>query len=471
MLSRYSVPSLLFILFLVLLSLVGIVLTGKELWAFLPLAVYLFFLGFANYQWVYGVVLLSIPLSVDTNILDESVSVSAPAEPMLVLLMLMFFMKSLLNPQKDVSFWKHPLTAWIILSWIWTLVCTLFSTHILVSLKATIMKTWTITVFYFVTYYVLKKWKHLPNIWVLYILPLIFVVIYALIRHLEKGLTFHWSSYVMYPFYKNHVNYGTAVAAVLPFVMIGITVRHWIRWVCLALFLLFCVAVLFTYTRATYVATLLLPVIILIYYLKMVRLWVSVLLISMILLTGYLLYDNNYLMFAHGDKYTEWHKNSFEKQINATTKLKDVSSVERLYRWIAAYNMIKERPVTGFGAGTFVFEYKGYTNAFFRTEVSTNLENSGLHSQFISAFVEGGLLGGILFVGLVVIALFHSQRIFTQSLKRKKMWVLATSCSFIILLIHLLINDLLEVDEIASLFYINLAALVYLDISKKENNS
>lgn len=466
MLSRYSFPSLLFILLLFLLALAGTLLTEKEAWAFLPLAVYVFFLGFANYQWIYAVVILSIPLSVDTHVLNESVSISAPAEPMLVLLMLMFFTKSLLNPQKDISLWKHPLTAWIIFSWMWTLVCTLFSTHILVSLKATIMKTWTITVFYFVTYYILKKWKHLPNVWVLYVLPLIFVVIYALIRHMEKGFTFHWSSYVMYPFYKNHVNYGTAVAAVLPFVIVGIFIRHWIRWICLVLFLLFCVAILFSYTRATYVATLLLPVIILIYYLKMVRMGVSLLLISVVLLTDYLLYDNNYLMFAHGDKYTEWHKNSFEKQINATTRLKDVSSVERLYRWIAAYNMIQERPVTGFGAGTFVFEYKGYTNAFFRTEVSSNLENSGLHSQFISAFVEGGLLGGVLFVGLVVSALFHSQRIFNQAQKIKKMWVLATSCSLIILLIHLLINDLLEVDEIGSLFYINLAALAYMDIHK-----
>ncbi len=468
MLNRYSFANLLFILLLFLIALAGTLITGKEVWAFLPLAVYVFFLGFANYQWIYAVVILSIPLSVDTHALDESVSISAPAEPMLVLLMLMFFMKSLLNPQKDISLWKHPLTVWIILSWVWTLVCTLYSTHILVSLKATIMKTWTITVFYFVTYYILKKWKHLPSVWVLYLLPLVFVVIYALIRHMEKGFTFHWSSYVMYPFYKNHVNYGTAVAAVLPFVIVGIFIRHWTRWICLVLFLLFCVAILFSYTRATYIAILLLPVVILIYYLKIVRLGVSVLLISMGLLTGYLLYDNNYLMFAHGDKYTEWHKNSFEKQINATTRLKDVSSVERLYRWIAAYNMIQERPVTGFGAGTFVFEYKGYTNAFFRTEVSSNLENSGLHSQFISAFVEGGLLGGVLFVGLVVSALFHSQRIFNQAQKIKKMWVLATGCSLIILLIHLLINDLLEVDEIGSLFYINLAALVYIDIHKKE---
>lgn len=468
MLRHYSFPSLLLTIFLSLLALAGILLTGKEVWAFLPLAVYIFFLGFANYQWIYAVVILSIPLSVDIDILNESVNISVPAEPMLVLLMLMFLIKSLFNPQEDVSLWKHPLTTWIMLSWIWTLVCTLFSTHILVSLKATIMKTWTITVFYFVTYYILQRWKHLPNIWALYIIPLIFVVIYALIRHMEKGFTFHWSSYVMYPFYKNHVNYGTAVAAILPFVMIGITARHWIRWVCLVLFLLFCTAILFTYTRATYIATLLLPIIILVYYLRMVRIAVSALLVSMILLAGYLLYDNNYLMFAHGDRYTEWHKNSFEKQITATTKLKDVSSVERLYRWIAAYNMIKERPVTGFGAGTFVFEYKGYTNAFFRTEVSSNIENSGLHSQFISAFVEGGLLGGVLFIGLVVSALFHSQKIFIQVRKRKKMWVLATSCSFIILLIHLLINDLLEVDEIGSLFYINLAALVYMDIHKEE---
>lgn len=464
MFKFHSLSGLVFTLFLFLIALIGILLTGKEIWAFLPLAAYLFLLGLANYQWLYAIVILSIPLSVDVYMMDESISISVPAEPMLVLLMGMFFLKSLLNPQKDTVFWTHPLTTWIVLSWLWTVVCTLFSTHILVSLKATIMKTWTITIFYVVTYYILKKWECLPNIWLLYIIPLVFVVLYALIRHYEKGFTFHWSSRVMSPFYKNHVNYGTAVAALLPFVIAGITIRSWIRWLYLLLFILFCTAIVFTYTRATYIAILLLPVVILAYYMRVVRIGVFILLVGTTLLIGYLLYDNNYLRFAHGDKYTEWHKNSFEKQLSATAKLKDVSSVERLYRWIAAYNMIEERPITGFGAGTFIFEYKGYTNAFFRTEVSSNIENSGLHSQFIGAFVEGGLLGGILFLGLVISALFYSQKIFVRSQKRTKIWVLATGCSFVILLVHLLINDLLEVDEIASLFYINLAALAYMDI-------
>ncbi|MCS7027994.1 MAG: O-antigen ligase family protein [Bacteroidia bacterium] len=448
------------------IAILGILWTRQEAWAFLPLAFHVFLLGLTNYQWTYAVVILSIPLSVDVFILDETISISVPAEPILVLLMFMFFVKSLLNPQADLALWSHPITNWIIVGWIWTLVCTLFSTHILVSVKATIMKTWTITVFFFVTYYVLKKWKQLPNIWLLYIIPLTFVVIYALFRHFQKGLTFYWSSFVMSPFYKNHVNYGTAVAAVLPFLLVGIFARSWIRWICLTLFILFCTAVVFTYTRATYIAVLLLPVTILLYYLRLIRISVWLVLIAATFLTTYLLYDNNYLSFAHGEKYTEWHKNSFQKQISATIKLKDVSSVERLYRWIAAYNMIQDRPVVGFGAGTFIFEYKGYTNAFFRTEVSSNIENSGLHSQFIGAFVEGGIIGGILFIGLVITALFRSQKIFQKASKTKKLWALATGCSLIILLLHLLINDLLEVDEIGSLFYINLAALVYLDIHK-----
>ncbi|MDW8346550.1 MAG: O-antigen ligase family protein [Bacteroidia bacterium] len=466
MLNWYSKTTFWLNIFVFVTAIVGILWTGEELWAFLPLAACISFLGLTNYQWVYATVILSIPLSVDRLMLDETVSLSLPSEPILVLLMLMIFVKFVLNPQVDRALWLHPITHWIVWGWIWTLICTVFSTHVLVSLKATIMKTWTITVFFFATYYVLKKWRNVPNIWLLYITPLIFVVIYALVRHLERGLTFYWSSFVMSPFYKNHVNYGAAVAAVLPFILVSIFSRSWVRWVSLIVFLLFFTAILFTYTRATYIAILFLPTTILAYYLRIVRLSVLAVLIGTLLLTVYLLYDNNYLMFAHGDKYTEWHKNSFEKQISATAKLKDVSSVERLYRWIAAYNMIVERPVTGFGAGTFIFEYKGYTNAFFRTEVSANIENSGLHSQFIGAFVEGGILGGILFIGLVVSALFHSQRIFVQVSKKERKWILATGSSFVILLMHLLINDLLEVDEIGSLFYINLSVLVYLDIHK-----
>lgn len=448
---------------LMVLSMVAIVLTGKEFWAFLPLMAAFAWLGVQQYQWIYGLAIMATPLSVDTFMNNNTIGMSVPAEPILVVLMFVFLYKSILNPQASMFLWKHSFTTWIILGFVWMLVCTLFSTHPLVSIKSTIMRTWSIVGFYFVTYYVVRQWRNVEKVWGLYMIPLLVVVVYTLFRHAERNFAFFWSSYVMFPFYKNHVNYGTAVAAVLPFALAGIFQKGWKKGIYLGLSILFIVAVIFSYTRASYIAIFIIPVVALAYYLRMIRVLVTVALIVGTLGIGYLLYDDNYLQYAHGDSYTEWHKNDFNKQLTATTKFKDVSSVERFYRWVAAYNMVKERPILGFGAGSFIFEYKSYTNAFFRTEVSNNPENSGLHSQFLTAMVEGGLWGLFLFLGLVVTVVNRSQRIFNKAHNGHKWYVLASGVSFIVLLLHLLINDLLEVDEVASLFYINMAVLVNLE--------
>jgi O-antigen ligase len=85
----------------------------------------------------------------------------------------------------------------------------------------------------------------------------------------------------------------------------------------------------------------------------------------------------------------------FDNLIEATYKLEDISSMERVYRWMAGIEMIKDRFWFGFGPGTFYSNYKAYSISRFQTYVSDNPDQSGIHNYFLMTWVEQGFIGFI----------------------------------------------------------------------------
>jgi O-antigen ligase len=93
-------------------------------------------------------------------------------------------------------------------------------------------------------------------------------------------------------------------------------------------------AIVFSYTRATWLA---LPATGL-YYLLLKKGWLrpALLLTGLALATGfvYLSQHNRYLLYAPDYEKTIFNKGDLEKHLEATVKFEDVSGMERLYRWI-----------------------------------------------------------------------------------------------------------------------------------------
>ncbi|MBK8953719.1 MAG: O-antigen ligase family protein [Chitinophagaceae bacterium] len=115
--------------------------------------------------------------------------------------------------------------------------------------------------------------------------------------------------------------------------------------------------------------------------------------------------NDRYLQYAHDFKTTIFHKN-FNEHLIATYRLKDVSTAERFYRWIAGVRMIKDNPVIGFGPGSFYPNYKEYTVPAFKTWVSNNKDHSTVHNYFLLLAVEQGLPGLFFFLLLTGAMLF-----------------------------------------------------------------
>ena len=154
----------------------------------------------------------------------------------------------------------------------------------------------------------------------------------------------------------------------------------------------------------------------------------------------------------------------FEDLLTATVKLQDISTMERVYRWVAGSYMIGERPWTGFGPNNFYPNYQVRTVRSFRTYVSDNPERSGIHNYYLMTAVEQGVPGLLIYLLLIFSVLIIGERIYHQTTddKRKRM-VLTALSSLVVIHVMQTMNDLLETDKVGSFFFISIALLANID--------
>jgi O-antigen ligase len=184
--------------------------------------------------------------------------------------------------------------------------------------------------------------------------------------------------------------------------------------------------------------------------------------LAVVCTAGYFVSGDNFMRFAPDYEKTVWHGGNFEAHLASTYKLQDVSGMERVYRWVAAARMIADKPVTGSGPSTFYPEYKRYTVSGFRTYVSDNREHSTTHNYFLLTLAEQGVPGFLLFCVLVSTLLLTAERLYHRSLPYPAVHrvVLAATLSLVVIIFHLFLNELVEVDKIGSMFFVLLAMLV-----------
>jgi O-antigen ligase len=194
--------------------------------------------------------------------------------------------------------------------------------------------------------------------------------------------------------------------------------------------------------------------------------------LSFILIAAfYLLNKNNYLDYAPNKLEVIFHEGDFDKHLESTVQLTDMSGMERVYRWIASKNALKNIWLTGTGPSTFYDEYKKYTESLFETYVSDNPEKSTTHNYYLLIFFEQGIIGLLLFIVLVGVFL-HLSDYYNNISKEYKTLIIATSITFISILIHQFLGDQIETDEVGSIFYLCIGIFIYIyfnEIKKNEN--
>lgn len=431
----------------------------------------LVYVTIADFRLIYYLLLAVIPLSIEVT-LPGGFGTDLPTEPLMVGLMLVFFGFVISSPKKfDVNFLKHPLIFFLMLHLIWLCVCVIYSSKLEVSIKFMLAKFWYVTTFCFVTSLAIQNLKKFKIAFWGIMVTLTFTVIWTLIHHAKFGFSFASVNTMMEPFYRNHVNYAAILALMMPFVWAAI---YWYKRgsfknnLLRFLFLLFFVAILLAYTRGAWLA---LVACVGSYFLikkKLLTYFLGLAAVGIFCFIGYMIHNNNYLKYAPNFQNTIYHEN-FEEHLVATTDLEDISSAERVYRWVAAFHMFAKHPWVGVGPGNFYNFYKAHTVTSFQTYVSDNPERSTVHNYFLLMLTEQGIIGLLLFIALTFAIFFYGQRIYHETVDlQEKRWMMSVLLCMIAIYVQTFLSDLLEVDKIGSFFFMNLALLVVQDLRNKK---
>ncbi|WP_303311037.1 O-antigen ligase [Hymenobacter sp. BT730] len=451
--------------FVLLLLVCGsIALLADVLWWWLvPLAVPAVVALLQDWRWAYYLLLFSLAFSHEIN-LPSGLSTDIPSEPLMLVVtgccLAALITGSVRLPARLL---RHPLVLLVFLAWLWAAACTLVSVDVLKSVKYLLAKTWYLLPFGLVTWLVVRRPAHVWRVAGCYAFGVFISTLYTVVRHASHGFSFDTIHQAVQPFFRNHVIYAATLALLIPYVWYAARAAEtrWARRLWLAAFGLFLFGVFTSFTRASILAVVLSGGFYCVIRWRLTRLVLIGSAMATLIAVGYFVQQNKYLLYAPDYEKTVFYGDNFEKHLEATYKLEDVSGMERLYRWVAAARMFHDKPITGTGPSTFYPEYKHYTVKSFRTYVSDNPEHSTTHNYFLLLLAEQGLPGLLLFVLLLSTALLLIERLYHQTrLPSLRYVVLAAGLSFYIIVFHLLLNELVEVDKIGSFFFIALVILI-----------
>ncbi|WNJ20976.1 O-antigen ligase family protein [Pontibacter sp. G13] len=425
-----------------------------------------------NYKPLFFLMVATIPVSLQLEF--GSTSVDLPSEPLMLLFLALFLIQLISGRFTDRNQKLYPFHLLIIVILCWTLITTVTSTHFLRSFKFLLSKIWYLAAFVFMAGKFIGSPKDIKKMFWAFFIPFFLLVIGVTARHAAEGFSFESAHLISHPIYANGVIYSTALALFIPWCWFA---RSWYpgslqRYLITGGMIFFMIALVLCYKRGAFLIVAMLPVIF-----QSIRwkafdkfLWIGV--VGLPFLVGYLVIDNNFYQFAPNYKTTVWHQDDFEAHLEATFDGTEISGMERFYRWVAAKNMVAHMPVFGAGPSTFNQVYKKYADAAFRTYVSDNEEQSTTHNYYLMTFSEQGFIGGILFLALCVFMLSKGYRIYHRETDptRKSMISLAL-LSLIVILFQSLLNEMIEVDKVGPMFWLNMVILHKLEVWQDERET
>ena len=418
---------------------------------------------------LFWLLVFSLPLSTELSV-SGSLSTDFPDEGLMLLLTASLFAFFLLKPALfPIQALKSSLFLVVIVQLLWMLIALFFSQNPLLSVKYILAKVWYIVPFVLGTLVFIRQKEDTARLSRLLIYALIIPIVYSLVRQAGNGFSFDQVSNVLQPFFRNHVNYSAMIVCLLPILYAwkahaSEAQKKPIQW----LIILFLVALFFAYSRGAWLCVIVGAVtwwaIRKQYLLKLI----GIAMLLLVLGLGWLIKDNNYLKFAPDFNTTIQHAR-LNEHMAATYQLKDVSTMERFYRWIAGFRMVSEEPLTGFGPNNFVHYYKSYTVTAFKTWVSDNEEKSSVHNYFLLTAIEQGLPGMLLFCLLLYLMFATVQKAYHRLSDPFDRTVALTSGVILSMIVTLnMLSDLIETDKIGTLFYLLIGILITLQIKLQE---
>lgn len=438
----------------------------------LPFAILLAIVLTKDYRNLFYLILASLPISID--FFFGSLSLSAPSEPLLIIATALWFILFINKRTNFKQYLNNPLVVLILLQLLLFSFNIFISREPVLSFKYLLAKVWFFGGFIFLPLLFLRYEKDYKKAFWNFFIPLMLTVFYTIINHALTGFSFEEVNPSARPFYANHVIYACTLGLALPF---SVAALGWYKnnslvfTTLLFLILVLLFAIITSYTRTTWLSVLAGMASIIVFKSKFLKLSFVIASIGVVVFCYQLVDQNDYMKYAPNYANTVFNREDFSKHMEATVELSDVSGMERVYRWVAAINLIQHNFWFGTGNNTFYPTYKEYANPAFITYLSDNPERSSTHNYFLLIFCDQGVFGFLLFLALYIWALLRAKYIYSLSdSKFIKNLMLTCFVTLVIFLVHLVLGDMVEVDKNGGIFLIVLAILIGTEYQVKQKN-
>ena len=446
----------------------------SEQWFIIALPVVLLIVLFSFFKpsYLFFAIVGLTPLSINLEELGRGeIAFYLPTEPLLFAFMILILLAQLHSKIVPREITHHPFSKALYLYLLWIFITSLTSTDPIVSIKFLIARLWFIIPIYFAGATIFLRLKNVPRFYLVYLIPFIGVVLYTTLRHASYGFEEDPAHWAMEPFYRDHTQYGTIVAFFIPIVF-GFFTRNrqtWqVRMLSAIVLGLMGFTLIYTYSRAALLSVLFAFVI---WFFVKMRTSIKVLLgLGLVLgLVAGLTVDE--LMVQLQKNRTDSSENLVENVESITNITTDASNLERLNRWNSVFAMSKERPIFGFGPGTYMFEYAPYQRSKDLTIISTNFGDVGnAHSEYLGPLAETGYFG-MLTVLLMLFVLFRTAYRCYQRLPegQHRHFLLFSTLALTTYFTHGFLNNFLDSDKASVPVFGAMAVIVAIDILSGRN--
>lgn len=408
---------------------------------------------------------LMTPFSINAALLPET-ELSLPAEPMMILFTLIFFIRSLIEKDYDTRILKHPVSIAVIAMVVWMTVSSIASEIPLVSFKYTAARLWFVLPFFYAGAYIFRDGRNIRKFFWCYVIGLIVVILISTARtmgHLHDLPTLH---HAMKPFYNDHTAYGCVIALFLPAAFYFIFSRNskgWNRLWWVAIFGVLVMGLYLSFSRAAWISIVAAVGVFFAIRMGMKVKWLMV--CFAIGIGAFFTYQ--------GDLLYKMGKNSQDSTADLAGQVKsisnistDASNLERLNRWASALRIWEERPMIGSGPGTYQFVYASYQRSYQLSTISTNAGDLGnAHSEYIGPLAEQGIPGVLCIAAIFMITFATGVKVYrTAKDKTVAHTALAFTLSLLTYYVHGAFNNFLDTDKLSVPFWGFTAVIVALDI-------
>lgn len=441
---------------------------------FFPVALFIVYTAVFHLQYLVLFLAFFTPLAVTLKELGltEGPDLSLPTEPVMFGIMLVYLVNLFQKNISDKKFIWHPVSIIIFIQLAWMFLTTLTSTDVIISLKYFLSRLWFIFSCYIIIPHLFQNKKNIINFVFAYSFSMAIVVAYTTIMHAQFNFNDKAADWVVSPFYNDHTAYGAALAMFIP-VMVSFwflnMVSKPLKMAAVILFVVFMLGIILSFARAGWLSLVIAIAILLTLWL---RIRFKTLVLTFGILGGLFLLFQTEILMALGRNSTD-AEGGFENNIESVSNIStDASNLERINRWSCAIRMWEDKPVLGWGPGTYMFKYAPYQLSRELTIISTNFGTNGnAHSEYLGPLAEQGILGLLIVVALLFYSTYLGYRL-VYSLREREDRILCTGLflGLMTYFVHGFFNNFLDTDKLSLPFWAFLAALVCFDLysSKKE---